>query len=303
MGGEILAYLRSLDERGFGASISFALFGGPHLCGYKTQRTVDRRPSISRCRSTFSRSTIRRAPADVDLREPASEQGVFDVAGGHPWILTRLLNYLWDDPHLPAAVDEVYREAHMHFDVWKGQMGEPGVSLLQALPPAGVNRANFITDPNWKPYRMAKEQALSMCLINQAEKDDVVLPRPTLFRDWLGEENGGHQYDLAISYASEDSELARSIWTQLTGKYTRKERTYRVFFAEEAPTIWGERLDEVLAPIYKVKSRFVLVISSPQYVKKYLDEARAGRGTQRRGRSRRYWSWTLGTCPPRFLRN
>jgi hypothetical protein len=70
-------------------------------------------------------------------------------------------------------------------------------------------------------------------------------------------------WDFAISYATEDIEVARTIYNNL-------QRECRVFFAPEvSPNLWGEDLDKVLPNIYGVRSRFVLVLSTDHYIRKH----------------------------------
>src|SRR5262249_50144930 len=67
----------------------------------------------------------------------------------------------------------------------------------------------------------------------------------------------------SISYAGEDVDIARAIWTQLRDEF-------RIFFApEEKAYLWGEDLNGILPHIYGQDSRYVLVLSSKTYVRKH----------------------------------
>jgi hypothetical protein len=71
------------------------------------------------------------------------------------------------------------------------------------------------------------------------------------------------EWDLAISYASEDIEFASAIYEGLHGRFN-------VFFAaKEDAYLWGHSLNKALPHTYGVQSRFVLVLSSEHYVKKH----------------------------------
>jgi hypothetical protein len=69
------------------------------------------------------------------------------------------------------------------------------------------------------------------------------------------------QIDLAISYASEDREIARQIATSMDA------RGYKVFY-DEFENLWGEVLTTKLAKVYGEQSRFCLIIISENYIRK-----------------------------------
>jgi hypothetical protein len=87
---------------------------------------------------------------------------------------------------------------------------------------------------------------------------------PQLFVDWFDDQDPNELvWDIAISYTSEDQALAQQIHSQL-----REE--FKVFFApEEAAGLWGTDLNRVLPNTYGVQSRYVLVLSTPNYVAKH----------------------------------
>ena len=87
---------------------------------------------------------------------------------------------------------------------------------------------------------------------------------PQLFADWFAARNPEElTWDVAISYASEDEALARQLNSQLRTEF-------KIFFApEEAASLWGTDLHRVLSNTYGVQSRYVLVLSTQQYVAKY----------------------------------
>jgi hypothetical protein len=85
---------------------------------------------------------------------------------------------------------------------------------------------------------------------------------PELFLDWLHANPEPSPWDLAISYASEDEELARNIKSELPG--------HRVFFApDEQAYRWGQDLDRLLPNLYGARSRFVVVLCTERYVRKH----------------------------------
>lgn len=70
-------------------------------------------------------------------------------------------------------------------------------------------------------------------------------------------------YDLAISFADENRDVAESIASQIS------ELGYKVFYDEyEQADMWGKDLYEHLISIYRDKSRFCLMIISDYYIRK-----------------------------------
>lgn len=123
--------------------------------------------------------------------------------------------------------------------------------------------AAFRSDPRWRPYHEASVLARCLCLVDL--DGDRILPGPRLFTDWLGgSPEGDRDWDLAISYSSADTELAREIWKQLSAEF-------RVFFApEESAYLWGEDLNQVLPNVYGQASRYGHVLSSRTYVERHF---------------------------------
>ncbi len=82
--------------------------------------------------------------------------------------------------------------------------------------------------------------------------------------DWLGAGAAKRpEWDLAISYASEDAPLARAIYAGLSPNFA-------VFFAEEQRAyLWGQELSRVLPNTYGEMARCVLVLSTSAYVGKH----------------------------------
>jgi len=67
-------------------------------------------------------------------------------------------------------------------------------------------------------------------------------------------------YDIAISFAGENREIAEKIATQL------KEKNIKVFYDEfEEANLWGKNLYDYLSIIYGEKSRYVVMLLSKYY--------------------------------------
>ena len=73
----------------------------------------------------------------------------------------------------------------------------------------------------------------------------------------------GRRYDIAISYASEDVEIARQIANKL------RENNVSVFYAGfETSRLWGENLHDFLIDVFANRSRFSLILFSENYSQK-----------------------------------
>ena len=87
------------------------------------------------------------------------------------------------------------------------------------------------------------------------------------------------EWDLAISYASEDEKLAAAIHRGLGSQF-------RVFFAaEQEAYLWGEQLGNALPKLYGERSRFVLVICTTAYLAKYWPSVEFEAAKEKLGRS------------------
>jgi hypothetical protein len=68
------------------------------------------------------------------------------------------------------------------------------------------------------------------------------------------------EYDVALSYAGEDRQIARELANEI------RTRGFRVFYDEyEAASLWGRDLYSHLSNVYKNKARFCLVLVSTHY--------------------------------------
>jgi hypothetical protein len=75
--------------------------------------------------------------------------------------------------------------------------------------------------------------------------------------------NTEHKYDIAISFAGEQRDIAEAINNRL------KQHNIRTFYDEDkAVDLWGKNLAEYLPTIYSDDAKFVLIILSKEYLKK-----------------------------------
>lgn len=92
-------------------------------------------------------------PATLPRR--SNPEHVLKAAGGHPWLLMRLLEQLWRGIEFDLASDKVFDEGLSNFEVWKRQLGEDGIQFVRNIPRDGVKRSAFRRDSVWRPLREA----------------------------------------------------------------------------------------------------------------------------------------------------
>ena len=74
---------------------------------------------------------------------------------------------------------------------------------------------------------------------------------------------GGFEYDVALSYASEDRSYVEKVATLL------KEEGVKVFYDKfEEASSWGKNLHDYLRDVYGMQARYTVMFISQQYVKK-----------------------------------
>jgi hypothetical protein len=261
--GSFLFYLRWMDDTALRSQVAFLLIGGPMLADYRNPDDHGS-PPLNTAEPVYIEPL---APADVSemlvgLPSAVTTNKILQEAGGHPWLINRLLAEVWDGKKLQTAVDDVWDIAIRNFKIWHRQIGETGVAFLRAMPNKGLSISEFRRG-KMVQHREALLRCRYTCLVRRGDKG-IYQPGPRLFLDWLSAIHGEAQtWDIAISYASEDESLAKAIYDQLRPHL-------RVFFAPaEVAYMWGQDLNKVLPNTYGVDSRLVLILSSDSYVKKH----------------------------------
>lgn len=83
-----------------------------------------------------------------------------------------------------------------------------------------------------------------------------------------GDAIGRYEFDVAISFAGSEREVARTI------ALVAKDNGLRVFFDESYPSeLWGKNLVEELSDIYTNRARFCLIICSVEYARRAYTNA------------------------------
>lgn len=260
--GSFLSYLRWMDDQALRSQLSFLLIGGPSLAEYQNPDDHGS-PPLNTADPVYLEPLT---ASDVDLMigdiPSIKAQEVMYWAGGHPWLINKLLTEVWDGKDLEFAAQRVWDTSVRNFKVWQRQIGSKGVACLRALPDTGYRMMEFRSG-KMRPYREALLKCRYTCLVMRRD-DDGYQPGPKLFFEWLSSDEGkSHAWDLAISYASEEVDIAKSIYESLRVQF-------RVFFAPaESAYMWGQDLNRALPNTYGVDSRYVLVLSSGSYVEKH----------------------------------
>lgn len=137
--GQLLAWLRYLDDHLLRERVSFLLVGGPRLARYEnpddrgspplnTSRPIYVEPLPVEARDTLVKM----------LPDPAIDTDeLYQEVGGHPWLLTRTLGEIFDGRSLPGALNTVYEAEQNNFIVWRRELGESGLGLLKRIADEG----------------------------------------------------------------------------------------------------------------------------------------------------------------------
>ncbi len=264
---KFLAWMRWLiGPNGLGPQVALVLAGGPALGGYRNPADNES-PPLNLSEKLYLRPLDREACQAFSAAGgvPVDAEALIHHAGGHPWLLERILRELVEGEELDEAAELTFEHCHEVFSLWRRQLGEEGVAFLLTLSEEGVSRRAFSGNPEWTPHHAAMIRARYLCVIREdiVEAERRYLPGPALFLNWLRGAPAESGWDLAISYASEDEALAREITHGLRNEF-------RVFFApEEDAWLWGKDLNQALPHVYGVQARFVLVLSTEAYVRKH----------------------------------
>lgn len=83
------------------------------------------------------------------------------------------------------------------------------------------------------------------------------------YQAFMKDNNNNLEFDLAISFAGENRDIAKTISENLNT------RGYKIFYDEyEKSKMWGKDLYEYLSDIYSTKAKYCLILISEAYIKK-----------------------------------
>lgn len=262
-GPSFFSFLRWMDDTSYRTRMSIMLLGGPVLARF---RDPDDRgsPPLNYAHLEFLEPLDLSAVTELGSRlaKPLDPTALLRWTGGNAWLATQLLSLMWQGSNFTEAADAVYdRAAIQVFPIWEKQAGPQCLELLRDIPEDGVEKMRLING-DLAGYRDPARSGRSVGVLRL--EGDRVKPGPEPFLDWLrSSSKTPTTWDLAISFASEDLPVAREIYEQL------RER-FQVFFSpQESGALWGTDLYRILPNIYGVNSRFVLVLSTSNYIRKH----------------------------------
>jgi hypothetical protein len=289
--GTFLSYLRWVDGTFLGPQIAFLLVGGPTLAEYRNMKDGGS-PPLNTADPIFLEPLATAEVAEMITKLPKGTEtkDVVRVAGGHPWLVNKLLAACWDGEEFAAARAFVLDQALENFKVWQHQLGTAGAELLKKFPSRGLEVSVFL-DGKMLRYREALLKCRYTCLVRR--EGTMYHPGPELFLKWLSKGEPLRSWDVAISYASENEDIARAIHRELKNDLD-------IFFApEDDAWTWGKDLNEALPNVYGVESRFVLVLSSTEYVRKHWTMKEFAAALKSLG-TNRLLIVNLGKLPPKM---
>lgn len=351
--GHFLSFLRMLDDRTLGRRIFFCLTGGARLYDFRHDDGSHYfNITYRKILDSLDLKARRRLAAEPFGSDPLPEpvlQEVEALTGGHPWILTHILQSLYeesgefDGPASPILrnrfgseeVKKAIRFYHEHtsdFSTWQRDLSweeeasksggadpiQPGSEqpvvwkLLEDLWKQGRMEFNEIenNEDHWKRAALI----LRFHGFIEQDHDGTLFPACRIFRDFAknnklikgsfiketpsslrlahlrdtpGDDSshipsGWYRYDVALSYASEQRELAESLANNLetTGRL-------KVFYDRHRKhEIWGSDLNDYLPEVYSRSARLCVLMVSTDYIRKVWPkkEARAAIEGLRSGR-------------------
>ena len=267
--GGFLAWLRSLvDTSGLGRGFAVVVAGGPVLDHYRNPNDHGS-PVLNLAERLYLDPLDHGAIEDLvsnHVGAPTAEQ-LREVAGGQPALAQLYLRACTGTPG--RDVDATFLDAsRSHVLVWREQLGAEGQRFLRELHGGGTLRSGVASDEGYLRARY-------LCLIRF--DGERVIPGPArIIGQLVGAERPS--FDVAISYAGEDSRLAGAIHQSLV------KRGVVAFFAEDA-TDWlaGCDLYRVLPNLYGQQAATVLVLCTSHYLTKHwtrieYDAVRAAHG-------------------------
>ncbi len=261
--------LRALDDAEMKTDLSILLIGGPILMSYRDQADKGSPPLNTadvRYINPLDRAAI------LELAQLANRAGDCDEimlrCGGHAWLTNQLLAAMWAGRPLEDAYDDTFAATFSTYGVWAQQLGEAGRDLLRRLPRKGGIPWSDFRDGSWARYREAA--VFGQCVGAIRRENDHVRRGPRIFTDWFARDHPSEfTWDIALSYATQDVADASRVLAEL-----RQSSQCTVYYAEEQEAALYETDTDNLVPnTYGVRSKRVLVLSTPRYVAEHWEAA------------------------------
>ncbi len=259
-GGRFLGFLRFLDDKHLRDDVSFLLVGGPQLMLFKNPD--DRgSPPLNTADPYFIEPLAFDAVAELTMLAGLDPDvyalALLDLAGGNAFLSTQVLARVYDGKTLDEAQDSVFDLAAMRdFPVWRNQLGPDGCEFVSRLPAGGLRRDALRRQP-WRRWRAHAALARAVGVLRF--DGDWLRRGPRLFFDWF--DGGTPGWDIAISFVTEDLDLARGLYDRMRGHF-------RVYFSPDQPVL-GQDHGRLTPNTHGVQSSYVLIVSTPRYVQRH----------------------------------
>jgi hypothetical protein len=174
-----------------------------------------------------------RTDSNVAETKPEFDRMLTDLQGWVTWVNEQVDEY---NAKLPSIINGELSTRRARLDTARAQVGALGFKVRTAQPtPAPSAPARPVSSPAKasKPPRSGQS------------------------------ENGGHDFDVAMSFAGEDRAYVERVVTLL------KTSGLRVYYDKfEEVNLWGENLADHFADVFSKRSRFVVMFVSAHYARK-----------------------------------
>ncbi|UCH95993.1 MAG: toll/interleukin-1 receptor domain-containing protein [Candidatus Aminicenantes bacterium] len=296
---DLMAFLRRLDDFSLKSRVWFLLAGCDALDNYRNE--CDGSPPLNTTKRMFlpdlgypARRRMAVEPFVTAGRLPPSDDVLREVdrlAGGNVWILTLLLEYLYniDEISLVKVRDAAGRLLEQQGDIfhrWSKAIGKYGWEMYGKVANLGLLESKHIKGSHSRSLRAVLEY---QALVHRRQSGDIEMG-PELFRDWAFEEGkikepfvsrpvheecgefppGYYPYDVAISYASPQRRCAKEL-AEALGMLGKK-----VFFDQDlGHELWGVDLEHCLPGKYDREALLTVLLISKDYAARYWPKVEA----------------------------
>jgi hypothetical protein len=289
---DFMSFLRLLDDKVLRTRVWIMLAGSHRLDEY---RQTDGSPL-----NTFERFDL----TDLDyaarrrmISEPfvragrlppcdAAARAIDRAAAGHPWLLTLMLGKLFEMPRLntravQAVANQIFESEQETLTRWAKPLNDDGWRIYGDV--VRVGRMPIATLKG--SAKVAARRRLEYQGLVHRVMETMLETGPELFRRWAADEGriqepfqdrpmlgrseqelppGHYPYDVAISYASADLDLAREISDGLA-----RLKISHFYDRQAAAELWGVDLNRALPATYGRDARIAVLLVSSAYVQRH----------------------------------
>lgn len=296
---ELMAFLRRLDDFTLKSRVWIVLAGSDALDNYRAES--DGSPALNIYERVFltgldytARKRMAAEPFVKADRLPLPDEAAREVdrlAGGNVWLLTLVLEYLFNlDKITVAAVEDaagmLLDQQRDIFKRWAKPLGKEGWEMYGQVANQGFLEKEYIKGECRSIRSLLEYQAL----VHRRANNDIEIG-PALFRDWAFEEGkikkpfasppafagegefppGYYPYDVAISYASPQRDCAAELADAL------KKMGKKVFYDRDlGHELWGMDLAHCLPDKYDREALLTVLLISKDYIERYWPKVEAG---------------------------